>query len=77
MEDLIKFLAQEITGVEDVTIAATEQDGITIYTVTLPKENIGQFIGKSGRIISAIRTVTGIRAAKENIRFNIEVAEKA
>ena len=76
MEQLLTFLAQEITGASSINVTKEERDGMFIYTITLPKEFVGQLIGKDGRVVSSIRTLAAVRAAKENMRVGIEVKEK-
>lgn len=75
MENLIKLLTKEITGFENPEVTTDEKDGITYYIISIPQEHIGKLIGKNGRIISALRTIANVRAAKENTRINIEVKE--
>ncbi|MBI2405665.1 KH domain-containing protein [Candidatus Microgenomates bacterium] len=76
MEQLLTFLAQEITGAPNVNVAQEEKDGVVTFTITLPKEFVGQLIGKDGRVVSSIRTLAAVRAAKENVRVGIEVKEE-
>lgn len=75
MEDLLKFLTYEITGVENPEIASEERDGVTLYIISVPQESVGKLIGREGRIINALRTVASVRATRENRRINIEVKE--
>ena len=75
MEDLIKYLTKEVTGFSDPQITSEEREGITYYIISVPQEHVGKLIGKSGRIISALRTITSVRASKEGIRIGIEIKE--
>lgn len=75
MEDLIKFLTTQITGVENPEISSEDRDGITYYIISVPQEHVGKLIGKNGRIISALRTIASVRASKENKRIAVEVKE--
>ncbi|MBI3290178.1 KH domain-containing protein [Candidatus Microgenomates bacterium] len=75
MEDLIKFLAKEVTGFENPEVTSEDRDGITYYIISVPQEHVGKLIGKQGRIISALRTIVSVRASKEGIRIGIEVKE--
>lgn len=76
MKKLLKFLVKEITGAKSINITEESRDGISVYTITVPQEFVGQLIGKEGRIISSLRTLAAIRAARENIKIGIDIKEE-
>lgn len=76
MEELLKFLVTAISKDIEFDVVANEVNGITIYTITTAKENMGLLIGKEGKTINAIRTLLKVRATLENLRVNVELLEK-
>lgn len=77
MENLLTYLVEQITGEPPQAITSNEQDGVTVYTVTVSKEHMALLIGKGGRTISSIRTLARIKAAKEQKRIAVELQEQA
>lgn len=77
MEQLLQYIVREITGEEPNSITSREENETTIYTIAVKQEHMGTLIGKSGRMINAIRTIARTRGAKENIRVNVELQEEA
>lgn len=75
MEKLLNFLVKEITKTPKVKVSRETHDDTDNYVIALPQEFIPQIIGKNGRIISAVRTLALVLAAKENLRIGIEVKE--
>lgn len=77
MEKALSYVLSAIVDNPDsLTITSSEEEGITTYTIAVPKEEMGKVIGKGGKIIRAIRQVMKIPAMKQNIRINISLVEK-
>lgn len=74
MKDFLKKLVSYIAS-EGVSFEIKEEllDGLTTYTILVPEEEIGKLIGKEGRVISALRTLCRLKAAKEQKRVLIKV----
>lgn len=70
LEKLVSYIASEGVSSE---IREELSDGLTTYTILVPEEEIGKIIGKEGRVISAIRTLCRLKAAKEQKRVLIKV----
>lgn len=76
MKDLLSHILIGITG-KDTSIEETDDsNGFTIFKVTLPKEDIGLVIGRSGKTINAIKNILKIMAIKEDRRIDVEIAEE-
>lgn len=75
MEQLLEYIITEITGKKPLSIDQNEDNGVTVFTITVPKEHMGTLIGKNGRMITAIRTLARTRGAKDNLRVNVELKE--
>ena len=77
MKDVLYFLLQNIVShPDDIKIeeAQGEGDGI-IFTLHIHKDDMGQVIGKQGRIIRAIRDLIKLVAAKHNKYVDVVLAE--
>lgn len=75
MQDLLKYIAQNITGEQEIAVDESQNEGQTLYTIKAPKAVIGMLIGKEGKTIRAIRALARARAIKEQIMVNIQLEE--
>lgn len=74
IQDTLQFILKSIMPDPDqVSVETSEDNGLTVLTVSAPAENLGQIIGKSGRIIKSIRTILGI--SHPNTRFTLQIKE--
>lgn len=62
---------------EEVTIEERQEGDATILIIHTNPEDIGKVIGKSGRIIRALRDLIKVLAAKANTFVDVEIAEDA
>lgn len=77
MKDTLHAIITAIVDNPDaVAIEESEVDGVTVFTVSLAKEDMGKVIGKEGKIIRSIRNVMKIPAMKQNKRINVTLAEQ-
>lgn len=76
MKDTLQHIISAIvTNPDAVVIEESEAEGITTFTVTVAKEDMGKVIGKEGKVIRSIRNVMKIPAIKQNKRINISLTE--
>lgn len=77
MEKLLKFLiANIVRHPEDVKISKdSAESGITTYTISVHPEDLGQVIGRQGKIIQALRRLSAILAIKKGARINLQLLE--
>ena len=76
MKDTLHHIISAIvTNPDQVTVEETEEEGVTVFTVSVAKDDMGKVIGKEGKVIRSIRNVMKIPAIKENRRINISLAE--
>lgn len=75
MKKLLEFIVQSIVNhPEAVKVKESkEATGLVNLSLKVHSEDVGQVIGKKGKIIRAIRTLVYILAVKEGKRVNIEV----
>lgn len=77
MKKLIEFLAKSLaTEPDKVVVEEVVVDNRQIIKLSVANEDMGMIIGKSGRIIKAIRTLLKIKAIKENKRVYLELVEQ-
>lgn len=69
---IVKGLVQDPDAVK-VTSSDTEEEGITVFHVSVAHDDMGRVIGKQGRIAKAIRTVMRAAAIRNDIRVKVEI----
>lgn len=76
MKDTLLFLVQSIVDhPDDVTVTEENDQDRTILRLTTNPEDMGKVIGKSGRIIRAIRDLIKLIAAKRGVYADVELVE--
>lgn len=76
MKDTLLYILQKLVEhPEDVVITDTKDGDSTILTINANQEDIGKIIGKSGRIIKALRDIIKLMATKEQTYVDIVIAE--
>lgn len=76
MKDTLLFiLSQIVEHPEDVQIDEATENDRTVYTIHANPEDMGKIIGKSGRIIRAIRDLIKLMAAKNGSYVDVVIAE--
>ena len=77
MKQLLEYIIPNIVNhPEDVVINETETDGVVNLSIKVNPEDMGRVIGKSGKVIKAIRQISRIIAVKRGIRVNIDVVDE-
>ena len=76
-DTLTHIISSIVTQPNDVSITESEEEGITVFTVSVAKEDMGKVIGKEGKVIRSIRNVMKIPAIKQNKRIYITLSENA
>lgn len=76
MKDTLLYLLTHLTDHPDeVIVEENEQEGKIILTAHINPEDMGRVIGKSGRIIRAVRDLVKLVAAKHTAYVDVIVAE--
>jgi len=74
MKDLVEYIVKALVDLpNEVVVAETEGESITILEIKVASSDVGKVIGKEGRIANAIRTVTKAAAAKNKKRVTVEI----
>lgn len=71
---MVRFL---VDNPEEVIIEERMDGDATILIIHTNPSDIGKVIGKSGRIIRALRDLMKVLAAKANTFVDVEIAEDA
>lgn len=75
MKDTLTYLIRILVDhPDDVSIDERLEGDATILIIHANQEDYGKIIGKSGRIIKAIRDLIKIVATKQNKYVNVEIA---
>lgn len=76
MKDTLSYLVNMLVDhPEDVIIEERQEGDATIFVIQAHSDDIGKIIGKSGRIIRALRDLMKVLAAKTNRFVDVEIAE--
>lgn len=74
LQNLVLILARSLVDdPESVEVSGTETDSRVDLEVRVAPEDMGKIIGRHGRTIRAIRTVTKAASVKLGKRVNVEV----
>ena len=75
MQELIEFIVKSIVNDKDaVSVEKVEENKFSLYNVTVSQADIGQVIGKGGKIAEAIRTI--VKSASSHERLRVKFSAK-
>lgn len=76
MKDLLDLIIKNITlHPDDAVIDEQDMGDSVVYTIHVHAEDMGRVIGKSGKVIKAIRSLSHVAGIRHNKHFRINVAE--
>ena len=76
MKDLIRYIAQSLVDKPDeVEVEEFDEDGATVYELTVAEDDLGKVIGKQGRTARAIRQLMTAASSKNHKRVVLEILE--
>jgi len=76
MEDLIDYIARSL--VDDptqVVIHERRRGGMTLFELTVAKDDMGRVIGKKGRVAMAMRALLRVAAAREGVNASLDIVD--
>src|SRR3989304_6332029 len=77
MKEILEYIVPNIVNhPEDVVITETESEGMINLSIKVNPEDMGRVIGKSGKVIKAIRQIGRIIAIKKGLRVNVDVVDE-
>lgn len=76
MKDLVEYVVKSLVeSPDEVSVAEFDDENETVLELTVAGSDMGRVIGRSGRVINAIRTLTQVAAAKQGTRVSVELVE--
>jgi predicted RNA-binding protein YlqC (UPF0109 family) len=76
LENLVRILACSLVeNPDEVEVSGTETDSRVDLELRVASDDMGKIIGRQGRTIRAIRTVTKAASVKLGKRVNVEVPD--
>lgn len=76
LADLVETVVSPILDFpEDLEITAEEEEGSVSIGIHVNQEDAGKVIGRQGRTIKAIRTLTRAAASKYDIMVDVELLD--
>ncbi|MGN0867628.1 MAG: KH domain-containing protein [Oligosphaeraceae bacterium] len=80
LKSLQEFVAYVVTSLvdkpEEVSLSLAEKEDLSIIQIHCFKKDIGKVIGKSGKTISALRTLVSSAAARSHVRATVDVLDE-
>jgi predicted RNA-binding protein YlqC (UPF0109 family) len=77
MKDLLELILKNIvTNPDAIEITVGQEEDREVYTIKVDPADMGRVIGKSGKVIKAIRALAHVVAIRQNKRFRINLADE-
>jgi predicted RNA-binding protein YlqC (UPF0109 family) len=74
--ELVEYLARRLVNEPDaVRVEEVEREGDIVIELHVAPNDVGQVIGRQGRIARALRTVVRAAAARRDRRVLLEIVE--
>ncbi|MBU2577587.1 KH domain-containing protein [Patescibacteria group bacterium] len=74
---LLKIVTLIVDNPENVEILEEDEEGIKVYTISVPEEEMGRIIGKGGKVVNAIRCLARLKASKNKEKVMVRVNPKS
>ena len=76
LQEFVSFVVSSLVDKpEQVTLGVAEKRDLTIIQVHCFKKDIGKIIGKSGKTITALRTLVSSAAARNRLHVTVDVMD--
>lgn len=76
IEELLKHVGRYLLDRPDqMTITEENENGATVFRVSVHEEDRGHIIGKGGRIAESLRTLIRASGAITDDRFHLEIVD--
>lgn len=76
MAELLEYLARQLVDEPDaVSVEEVRQEGATVLQLRVAKDDVGQVIGRQGRIARALRAIVRASGARSHRRVVLEIME--
>jgi len=72
--DLVKFIVTSIVdNPDEVAVTQYDEGGTIMLEVTVAESDMGRVIGRGGSVVTSIRSLVQVLAAKQGKRVSLEV----
>jgi predicted RNA-binding protein YlqC (UPF0109 family) len=72
--ELVEYVVKSLVDdPESVAVEESRESGQVVLELRVAEPDMGRVIGKSGRVINAIRSIVQIAAAKKGERVSLEI----
>lgn len=76
LKDLIKMMVQALVSNSGmVHVEEMQGENISVYELTVAKEDRGRIIGKNGQTVKSIRTIINAVSSRSNRKAVLEIVE--
>ena len=76
MKELVEVLAKALVDhPEEVSVTETDKDNVTVIELRVASSDMGEVIGKQGRIAKAIRSLVKAAASKDDKKVVVEIVQ--
>ena len=76
MKELLEMIAKALVNhPEEVEVRSVEGEQVIMLELCVHPEDVGEVIGRQGRIAEAIRTIFGAAGMKLHKRVRVEIIE--
>jgi len=76
LAELLAHLARHLVDDPDaVEVEEVQREGATVFQLRVAKEDVGQVIGRQGRIARALRAIVRASGARSHQRVILEILE--
>ena len=77
MEELLAFIARGLVDEPGAVKVESfeEDDGATVFELTVADDDVGKIIGRHGRTVNALRTVMRACATRQGRRVLVDVVD--
>ncbi len=72
-ELLIEIAKSLVDNPDQIKVEIVEKENLTVYQLSVAKEDMGKVIGKKGKIAQAIRTVIKAAAVTDNKKVAVDI----
>ncbi len=74
MKDLVEFIAKTLVDSPDeVDVQQIEEGDFVVLELRVASEDMGKVIGKQGRVVTALRALAKVAAARQNKRATVKI----
>ena len=76
MQELVTYIVEQLVDDKSaVKVTSEEKDGVEVITINVAENDIGNVIGKQGKIAMSIRTLAKAVGIKNGKRYSIEIED--